>query len=224
MLQVKLFAALVAACVSAANAARKVASIVCDLLLTREPDALAQCVVAACEGYSKGTIPTNPETGKPHYDHKDESVSMERRLKAWQNSKGEWNTACRSVLPAGFLSNLNRLAAASDAEIRKFQQLGKPLNNANLNAADVPTVSKAGRPTGSSSKDAANESAFKAPETTVAAWLPYIHHFAATVAKLPGMTAAVQKAVADAMNDAAARLSQIKPSPLPTPPADNNSK
>lgn len=126
------------ACASAATAARSISANLCAILLANPIGALDLCVVTACEGYIGGKAPTIKVDGIDCEAYDIDTASLESRLAAWSK------VMRKAALPAGFESNLTRLAAAPTDKIEGFKSSKVALNNRGLTQAEIPTVGKAG--------------------------------------------------------------------------------
>ena len=126
------------ACASHATSARSISTNICSILLQNPIGALELCVVTACEGYIGGKAPTIKVDNVDCAAYEIDTATLESRTAAWSK------VMRKAALPAGFESNLIRLAAAPTDKIEAFKAGKVALNNRGLAAAEVPTVSNKG--------------------------------------------------------------------------------
>jgi hypothetical protein len=126
------------ACTSAATSARSISANLCAILIANPIGALDLCVITACEGYSGGKAPIVKVEGVDCEAYDLDTATLESRLNAWSK------TMRKAALPAGFESNLVRLAAAPTDKLEAFKSAKVALNNRGLTQAEIPTVGKAG--------------------------------------------------------------------------------
>lgn len=126
------------ACASHATSARSISANVCTILLANPMGALDLCVITACEGYIGGKAPTIKVEGVDCEAYDLDTATLESRLAAWSKAMR------KAALPAGFESNLTRLAAAPTDKLEAFKSAKVALNNRGLTQAEIPTVSTRG--------------------------------------------------------------------------------
>lgn len=126
------------ACAAHATSARSISANLCAILIANPIGALDLCVITACEGYIGGKAPTIKVDGIDCLAYEIDTATLESRLAAWSK------VMRKAALPAGFESNLTRLAAAPTDKIEGFKASKVALNNRGLAAAEVPTVSNKG--------------------------------------------------------------------------------
>lgn len=126
------------ACTSAATSARSISANLCAILLANPINALDLCVITACEGYTGGKAPTIKVDGVDCLAYDIDGAELASRTAAWSKAMR------KAALPAGFESNLTRLAAAPTDKLEAFKSAKVALNNRGLTQAEIPTVGKAG--------------------------------------------------------------------------------
>ena len=126
------------ACAAHATSARSISANLCAILIANPIGALDLCVITACEGYIGGKSPTIKVDGVDCLAYDIDTATLESRLAAWSK------VARKAALPAGFESNLTRLAAAPTNKLEAFKSAKVALNNRGLTQAEIPTVGKAG--------------------------------------------------------------------------------
>lgn len=134
----KTVSALRNACAAHATSARSISANLCAILLQNPIDALELCIVTACEGYTGGKAPIVKVDNVDCLAYEIDTAELASRTAAWSKAMR------KAALPAGFESNLTRLAAAPTDKIEGFKASKVALNNRGLAAAEVPTVGKAG--------------------------------------------------------------------------------
>jgi hypothetical protein len=141
------------ACTSAATSARSISANLCAILIANPIGALDLCVITACEGYIGGKAPIVKVEGVDCEAYDLDTATLESRLNAWSK------VMRKQALPAGFESNLTRLAAAPTDKLEAFKSAKVALNNRGLTQAEIPTVGKAGAKAKVATVDAAKADA-----------------------------------------------------------------
>lgn len=149
----KTVSALRNACAAHATSARSISANLCAILIANPINALELCVVTACEGYTGGKAPIVKVEGVDCVAYDIDSAELASRTAAWSK------TMRKAALPAGFESNLTRLAAAPTDRIEGFKASKVALNNRGLTQAEIPTVGKAGAKAKVATVDAAKADA-----------------------------------------------------------------